>query len=67
MGIHTTTRTHTNYFGGDDIEELRVVAAKIREDWESRKPYIDSDTAHGGDVRLSALECAIELAADPAP
>lgn len=66
MGIRTT-RTHTNYFGGDDIEELRAVAARIREDWEGRKPYIDADTAHGGDVRLAALECAIELAADPVP
>jgi hypothetical protein len=63
----TFTRTHTHYWGEEQIEPLRTAYDAIAEDFDKRRPYITDEAEAAGDMRLDALRSAIALAAEPVP
>jgi hypothetical protein len=62
------TRTHTNYFDRDQVNELVGAAFKaLEEDWESRRQFIDRATQVAGDARLGLLRHTWLVLLDPVP
>lgn len=63
--VHRSTYTYTRYFGDDSLDAIRAELQKLEEDWESRRPHIDAETAVVGDLRLTIVRNGIELLGDP--
>ena len=55
----TTTRTHTRYFGGPELDLLRDAFVALEAEWDKRRPFVDHEVAHEGNERLSAVRNTI--------
>jgi hypothetical protein len=60
-----TTRTHTVYFDGDKLSELRTALDDISADWHARARYIDEGVRLAGERRIAVAEAAYELLREP--
>lgn len=59
-------RTHTHFFGEEDLEPLLAEAKKLRDDWTERSAYMDSELRIAAEDRLRNLDIAIRLLGDRA-
>lgn len=59
-------RTHTHFFGEDDIAPLLTEAQRLREDWADRSKFLPTDLRIAGEDRLRNLDIAIRLLGDRA-
>jgi hypothetical protein len=64
----THTRTHTNYFDRDQVDELVGGAYKaLPEEYYQRREYIDREHQVAADARLELLRVAWLVLRDPVP
>jgi hypothetical protein len=64
-----TTRTHTYFWGEDELAPLLAEAKKLRDNYEWRiatNQYIDSDLKAAAKDRIDNLDIAIRLMGDRA-
>lgn len=59
------TRTHTCYFGEEQIGPLVALLDELEADWQHRRPHISHEVAHAGDARLALARHALGLLAEP--
>ena len=62
-----STRTHTVYWGDDQLDPLRKAYDQVAEHFDERRPYITDEAEAAGDARLDALRSAIAMMAEPVP
>ncbi len=57
----SATRTHTHFFGEDDLTGLNAEIKTLSEDWDSRREHVPEELRCAGDARLSLLRAAAML------
>ena len=60
------TRTHTHYFGDEDLETIREEFKKLHVDAASRAPYIGEPLRQQMMARIDNLRIAIDLLGEAA-
>jgi hypothetical protein len=61
------TRTHTVYFGDEQLQRLKRELKKLEADFESRGLYVGDQAKAAGRRRLLVLRAAIESLSEPVP
>lgn len=62
----THTRTHTYFWGAEDLAPLREEVEKLAEDWNQRREYVPMELVERGDHRVAILRAAVALAGEQA-
>jgi hypothetical protein len=57
----TSTRTHTHFFGDDDLAGLDREIAALSTDWVDRREHVSPELRTAGDVRVTLLHNAAAL------
>lgn len=60
------TRTHTRFWGDDQLEPLRRCVAELRADGEEKMPFVDDDARGDMMRRIANLELAVGFMGDRA-
>jgi hypothetical protein len=61
------TRTHTVYFGDEQLKGLRTEMLKLEKDFGERELFVSLPARKAGKRRLAGLRAAIELLSEPVP
>lgn len=61
------TRTHTVWFGDEELAPLREAVRSIREDAAHRYPHLTDDARAALMLRVALLHSALDLLAEPVP
>jgi hypothetical protein len=61
------TRTHTVFFGDEQLQRLKRELKKLEAEFEHRAVYVGNDARAAGRRRLLVLRAAIESLGEPVP
>jgi hypothetical protein len=59
--VEMATRTHTHFFGEEDLAAIKAEFDKLDLDWSSRSPHVPPELRDRGNDRVHNLRIAIDL------